>query len=244
MKLNKAVSIMLVAVGGMMLVSACAAPVTAQSGNTSDTPRTITVTGSGTAFGRPDRATIQVGVQTRNTDPGQAVSTNSDRMADLIAAIKAMGVAERDIQTTNFSVYAQQDYDPRTGQPSETITYVVDNTVSITVRNLDDLGEVLSGAVDAGANNIYGVNFSVANRAALEVEAREQAMADARQRAEELARVAGVTLDVPLTISEQFNGVGPVHAQRDMAAGAGGQVPIETGQIGVDLFVTVTYIIR
>jgi uncharacterized protein len=238
--------IMLLGVAAMLLLSACAAPVTAQSTPGAEQPRTISVVGSGIAYGSPDVATVQVGVQTRGTDPGQAVSTNSERMEALIAAIRAMGIAQNDIQTTNFSVYAQQDYDPRTGQPSETITYVVDNTVSITVRDLEDLGDVLTGAVSNGANSVYGVSFSVADRGALEAEAREKAMADARARAQHLAQVAGVTLGEPHNISEQFSGGGPipVYYARDAAVGMGGQVPVETGQIGVNLQVAVTYVIR
>ncbi len=231
---------------GLMTAAACAAsPAAAQTGIPADTPRTITVTGSGIAFGAPDIATIQIGVQTRGVDPAQTVSDNSTRTAALIAAIKALGIAEKDLQTTNFSVNVQQDYDPQTGQPLETIHYQVDNTLNVTVRDTNKLGDVLSGAVEAGANTIYGVSFSVADPAALEGQARDLAVADARTRAEQLAAAAGVTLDVPLTISEYASQSQPLYYARDLAeSAAGAAVPVQTGQIQVNLQVSITYTIK
>jgi uncharacterized protein YggE len=243
----KAFSIVLGAVLALSVLAGCAAsPAAAQTPVPGETPRTITVTGTGIAYGSPDVATATVGAQTRNTDPGAAMTQNEQRMEAVIAAIRALGIAPNDIQTTNFSIYAQQDYDPATGRPLETITYVVDNSVSITVRDVAMLGDVLSGAVDAGANSVYGVSFSVADPAALEAQAREKAFADARARADQLAQLAGVSIDTVLSVSETLGSVpSPVYA-RDMAAGMGGAaaVPVQTGQIQVNLSVNVTYIIR
>lgn len=245
MKRQSLLSVLLLAVLALGVLTGCAAPASAQTGVPADTPRTITVSGSGVAYGSPDIATAQVGVQTRGEDPGQAMEENNTRMAALIAALKGLGIADNDIQTTNFSVYAQQDYNPQTGEALERITYVVDNTVNITVRDLGRLGDVLSGAVEAGANSVYGISFSVENETALEQTAREQAMTDARTRAEALADLAGVTLDVPLSISETFTGGQPIFYGRDMAAQAGGSaVPVQSGQIAVNLNVQVTYIIK
>ncbi len=245
MKRQTLLSVLLLGILGLAVLTGCAAPAAAQSGLPANTPRTISVSGSGVAYGSPDVATAQIGVQTRGTDPGQAMEDNNAQMAGIIAALKAMGIADKDIQTTNFSVYAQQDYNPQTGETLQTITYVVDNTVNITVRDLGKLGDVLSGAVEAGANSIYGVSFAVENQTALEQTARGQAMTDARTRAEALAALAGVTLDVPLSISENFSGGEPLYYAREAAAQAGGSaVPVQTGQIAVNLNVSVTYIIK
>jgi uncharacterized protein YggE len=241
-------SVIGVMLAGLLLVAAtaCSAPAAAQDPDTDGTPRTIVVTGTGTAYGNPDTATIQIGVQTRNTDPGQAVSENTTKVQGLIDVLKAQGIAEADLQTSNFSLYAQQDYDPVSGQPRETITYFVDNTLSITVRDINNLGNTLSAAVDAGANNIYNVAFSAADVTALEGQARDKAMADARARAEALAQAAGVTLDQVLTVSESSYG-----AQPPIVYGRGGAdmqetaaVPIQTGQIQVNMQVYVTYTIN
>jgi uncharacterized protein YggE len=243
-QIKTAAGVMLAAVG-LLALSACAGQAGAQTPVTADTPRTITVTGNGVAYGAPDVATIQIGVQTRGSDPGQAVSDNNTRMEALIAAIEGLGIAEQDLQTTNFSVYVQQDYDPQTGRPLETINYVVDNTLSVTVRDTNRLGDVLTGAVDAGANTIHGVSFSVADVAALEAQARDKAVADARARAEQLAQAAGVTLDSILTLSENISGGQPIPFARDMAqAAVGGAVPVQTGQVQVNLQVNLTYTIK
>ncbi len=240
------IGLLLLATLGLFVLSGCAVPAQAQP--TSETPHTISVTGSGIAYGAPDLATLQVGVQSRHGDAGLAVDENTRRMNAIVAALKELGLEEKDIQTTNFSVYPQQDYDPQTGQPTGQVTYIVDNTVSLTVRNLSRVGEVLGKATAAGANNIYGISFGVSDPASLEAEARAKAMADAKARAEQLAQAAGVTLDTPMTISEYLSG-GPIPFALDNAVlaegrGAGAPVPVSAGQLQITLQVNVTYVIR
>ena len=240
------ISVLVLAAASLLVLSACAAPALAQTSTppaASDQPHTIAVTGSGTAYGAPDIATAQIGVQTRDADAVKATSDNTAKMTAIIAALKAQGVQEKDIQTSNFSVSAQQDVDA-SGQPKGTITFIVDNTVNITVRDLSKVGAVLSASVDAGANNIYGVSYSVADQAALESQARDQAMADAKARAAQLAKDAGTTLDGPITISEAVNnGPVPFYAARDSFApqASGAPVPVQSGQISVQIQVNVTY---
>ena len=237
----------LVAVLGLVL-AACAAPIVPASNNaaTGDPVRVISVSGGGTAYGAPDIATAQIGAQTRNADPSAAVNENNTKMAAIIAALKALGVAEKDIQTTNFSVYAQQDYHPQTGESLESITYVVDNAVNITVRDRSKLGDVLTATVDAGANSIYGVSFSVADKTALEAQAREAAMNDARTRAEQLAKAAGVSVGEVMSISESVSGPQPIFYGREVAMAADGSssVPVEGGEVSVQIQVSVTYSIQ
>jgi uncharacterized protein YggE len=240
----KPVSVLLLAAIGMLVLSACAAPAAdAADGIPADTPHTISVTGSGTAYSAPDIASAQVGVQTRNDDPAAAVSANTEKMTSIIAALKAQGIEEKDIQTTNFSVTAQQEYDPQ-GQPTGKITFIVDNMVTITVRDISKVGAVLSAVVDAGANTIYGVSFSAADQTGLEAQARDKAMADARARADQLAKAAGVSIDTVLSISENISG-GPIpyYAARDAVA-ASAPVPVQGGQIQVGIQVQVVYIIK
>ncbi len=239
------VSALTLAVLSMLVLSACAAPAQAQTSTPAplaDQPHTIAVTGAGTAYGAPDVATAQIGVQTRDADAVKATSANTTKMTAIITALKAQGIAEKDIQTTNFSVSAQQDVDA-SGQPKGTLTFIVDNTVSITIRDLTKVGAVLSASVDAGANNIYGVSYSVADQVALEAQARDKAMADAKARAAQLAKDAGTTLDGPISISEAVNsGPVPYFAARDaMAASASAPVPVQSGQVSVQIQVNVTY---
>jgi hypothetical protein len=239
---SRLTSILLLAVIGLFTLAACAGPV----GTTSEQPHTISVTGNGIAYGKPDAAVASIGMQTRNPDAGRAVTENTEKMNSIIAALKNLGIDEKDIQTANFSVYASQNYDPQTGQPT-TIEYVADNTVSVTIRDLNKVGEALGKAVDAGANSIYGVSFTVSDQTKLEAEAREKAMADAKARAEQLAAAAGVSLDEPLSISE-YIASGPIpyyDVRAEVAVGGGAApVPVQGGQISVTMQVSVTYIIK
>ncbi len=131
--------LLLAAFVGLFALSACATPV--GGGSTSEQPHTISVTGNGVSYGKPDIAIASIGVQTRNVDPGQAVTQNNDKMEAIVAALKELGIEEKDIQTTNFSVYVQQNYDSQ-GKPTE-FTYVADNTVTVTVRDLNKVGDAL-----------------------------------------------------------------------------------------------------
>ena len=120
------------------------------------------------------------------------------------------------------------------------------NAASIAIGDPTDatqVGVVLSASVDAGANNIYGVSYAVADQAALEATARDKAMADAKARAAQLAKDAGTTLDGPITISESFNnGPVPFYAARDaVAAPSSAPVPVQSGQVSVQIQVSVTY---
>lgn len=234
---------LLAALVGLFALSACATP--AGGGSTSEQPHTISVTGNGVAYGKPDIAIASIGVQTRHENPGQAVTQNNDKMNAIIAALKELGIEEKDIQTTNFSVYVQQNYDSE-GKPTD-FTYVADNTVTITVRDLNKVGDALGRSVAAGANSIYGVSFSVSDFSKLEAEAREKAMGDAKARAEQLAQTAGVTLDKPMSISEYTSGPIPITAEvKGLGGGAGApaSVPVSSGQIQVTLQVNVVYIIK
>jgi uncharacterized protein YggE len=238
-------SAVLTGVLGLSLLTACAAPAVVTGGEPGQTRNTISVSGSGQAFGRPDLAIIQIGVQSNGPDLGQVLAENNQRADAILAALKALGIEDKDLQTSNFSIYPQRDYDPTTGQPKDTITYHVNNTVSVTVRDLSKLSRVLSEAVTAGANQIHGIAFSVADPAALEAEARAKAMADARARAEQLAKAAGVTLGSPISISESFNYAPPTPLALDrVAAEAVTAIPVATGQLQVSIQVNVAYEIR
>lgn len=230
---------------GLSLLTACATPI-ATGGEPGQTKNTIAVSGNGQAFGRPDLATIQIGVQSNGPDLSQVLAQNNQRADAILAALKALGIEEKDLQTSNFSVNPQRDYDPATGRQKDTTTYYVDNALTVTVRDLSKLSAVLTGAIEAGANNVYGISFGVADPAALEAEARTQAMADARARAEQLAKAAGVTLGGPITISESFNVAPPVPFAFDRAAAAevAASVPVAAGQLQVSIQVSVAYEIR
>ena len=210
------------------------------------TERSISVPGRGEVLVAPDVVSVTLGVQTRNANVAAAVEENNRLAAAIMEAARQAGVADSDMQTTYFNVYAQTQYD-QFGVLAEQGTYWVDNNLTVRLRDVDRLSELLQAAVDAGATNIYGVTFSVAETTAAEVEARAEAMADAQTRAEQIAGDAGLTLGEPITIStgvtlpvpQIFYGAGAY------GIGGGGEgPPISSGTNTVAVDVTVSYTLR
>ncbi len=212
----------------------------------SSVTRSISVTGQGEASGPPDRALIHAGVQTLADTVIESSQQNQAVVEKILQALASEGVVDRDIQTADYSIWPEQRHDPR-GTGEVTITgYRVNNTVRVTVRDIDRLGKILAAVTDAGANSIHGINFSVADTAALEARARQAAMTDARTRAEALAELAGVTLGEVLTISTSPAGGYPIPmmgGRMEMAQAA--PVPgIAAGELSVSVQVHVSYAIQ
>tara|TARA_R110002049_G_scaffold115854_4_gene268045 strand:+ start:5472 stop:6194 length:723 start_codon:yes stop_codon:yes gene_type:complete len=226
------------------LVTGLAAP--ASAGDDISERRSISVSGQGQAYGTPDQATINAGVQTRAKTLAAATAENQAAIARLMGALESEGVKAQDIQTSDYSVWPEQRHDPR-GEESPTVTgYGVRNTVSVKVRELDRLGEILAKLTDAGANSINGINFGVADSSALEAQARAAAMDDARNKAAALAKLAGVRLGEVLVISMSSSGGYPVpvsNARFQMAEAAMAPA-ISAGQLSVSIQVQVTYAIE
>ena len=221
------------------------AGVTAQTGTL--TGRGITVVGIGTANGTPDVAHITVGIETQGTSVQQAVDDNKTKMTALLSAIKALNIADKDIQTTNYSVYSQRESVPNVAGNGDNgpLTYHVSNQVDVTVRDVSKLGDVLDKVVAAGANNIYGVNFSVDDPSKLQADARTKAFADAKARAQSLAQLAGVSLGDVVSVSESGSGSSPIMDMKPVAMGlGGGGAPIQPGDLNVSMDVQVTFAIK
>jgi len=209
--------------------------------------RTLSVNGTGTVYLTPDVAYIYIGVHTEDPDIAESVARNNAQAQRVVDALRNSGIAAKDIQTSNFSVWASQQYDPATGQPSGT-TYVVDNTVYVTVRDLTKLGELLDTAIGAGANNINSIQFDVSDKTAAQMEARQKAVESANSLADELAGVAGVTLGDIQTISYMDYQPMPYYGY-GMGGGGGAAVsaeaaPINPGQIAVSVNVSIVYEIK
>jgi len=231
----------------ILLVLVLALALSACSGSVATTPpnHNISVTGNGIVYLTPDIAYIYVGVHTEDPDIAQAVERNNTQAQAVVDALKNMDVAAVDIQTSSFSVYSSQQYDPMTNQPSG-YTYMVDNTVYITVRDLTTLGRLLNTVVSAGANNINSIQFDVADKTAAQAEARQKAMDAAASLAQELAGIAGVQLAEVQNIS--YSDYSPSYYY-GVGGGGGGAapnatVPIQPGQIQISVSVSVTYGIK
>ena len=211
------------------------------------------VNGEGKVVLEPDIARVNIGVRSRSESITDALAQNTDSIQAIIDSLKEMGVDQSDIQTLNFNVYPQQEQRP---VPQETEmegpmqemeqvqTYVVENTVGVIVRDLDSLGEILATVVANGANNINGVTFDVEDREAAVAEARQKAIEDAKAQAEAIAEAAGVKLGEIQSISI---GGGNVPYAREMPAAeqaAGMSVPISEGTLTIQVTANISYAIK
>ncbi len=204
----------------------------------------ITVVGHGEAIGAPDQAQIQVGVETLAETVAAATADNEATVRAILDALAEAGIASEDIQTVNYSVWPEQRYS-ETG-PAGIVGYRVNNQVNVTVRDISKVSEVLVAVTDAGANSIYGINFTVADPAALEAEAREAAIADARARAASLAGLTEVELGEVVAISEVI-GQPPIFLEGRGAGGASldtANISIAPGQYTFNVQVQVTFAIE
>lgn len=223
----------LVIVAGQSLTGAAQAQPAGVTG-----ARQVTVVGRGEAKGTPDTGYVQIGVETEANTTEEALEQNNAQVAAIIEKIKQLGVAEEDIQTSNFSINTRYDNDGR-----RVVGYQVSNIVSVTIRNLEQTGTLLDQVVQVGANRVYGINFGVDDPSELLAQARDKAVADARAKAEQLAQASSASVGQVLVITENVGSQSPIPmpmrseiAEEDAAA-----VPIQTGQQTVSTQVQVTF---
>ena len=212
-------------------------------------PHTLSVSGIGTVSLTPDIAYIYIGVHTEDPVIATAVNNNNKQTQTLVDALKSAGIAAKDIQTSNFSVYNNsngQALDKTTGQPIAGGYYSVDNTVYVTARDLSKLGSLLNTAVSAGANNINSITFDVADKSTAMAQARQKAMANANSLATELAQNAGVKLGEIQNVSYSDNSPMPYYGMvgGGGAAAPNASVPIQPGQTQISVTISVTYALK
>jgi uncharacterized protein YggE len=204
----------------------------------------IAVSGTGIVRVVPDIATSSIGIEVTSATLAEASSQANTSMSKVIDAITGLGVDPKDIQTTNYSVSpVQNDPQPAGGTPKIT-GYRVSNQVRVTVRKLEDLGKILDAAVGAGANSIFGISFNVADPTSYQQQARAAAVKDAQTKAAQLAQAGGITLGKIVSIDEtQVSTPYPRAAAAPLALSSSA-VPVETGQLEVDVSVQVRFAIQ
>jgi uncharacterized protein YggE len=187
-------------------VAALAVGFTARAMATNDTStsqkpaRTITVTSTATVKTAPDEAVVDLGVSTESPDSAQAFAQNATDMRAVLDALKAAGIADRDLQTLNLSL-DQKVVD--NGKPSEHEVYVASNRIEVTVHDLSTVGSVIDTAVKAGADSVGGVRFQLANPNTVRTDALAAAVRGAREKADALAQAAGTQVVRVVTIQEE-----------------------------------------
>ena len=204
-------------------------------------PSMISVTGEASVSVAPDQAQIEGGVTSDAKTAREASEANNAAMGKVLLALKAAGVAEKDIQTSRLSL--QPQYAANRSGPSPVTGYRASNRVTVRLHDVTRVAGTIDTLVGAGATDIGGINFSVSNASKLLDDAREQAVADARRKAEIYARAAGVTLGAPLSISEE-GAPGPM-LFRKMAVGmAASPAPVALGEETLQVTVNVSWAIK
>jgi uncharacterized protein len=199
---------------------------------------TITMTGHGEIKAVPDIATVNAGVATDAPTAAAALSANNMRMNQLFAALKKLGIPDRDIQTSGFSVSPQYNNGDN-NNPRHLTGYQVNNEVTVRLDGVSRTGAALDTLAGAGANQMNGIGFDIANPAPLLEKARIQAIADARARAQTYAQAAGVALGPILSIREGGGEAPPRPMYRVMALAA--PTPVAPGEQSVTADVTVVW---
>lgn len=235
--------------GLLTLAALLTSPAFAQ--NTAQVPqRTMSLTGQAEVKSAPDIAVISAGVVSEARTAREALTLNNKSMASVLQTIEASGVAKKDIQTSNFSVQPKYKYAKRssTGEqdPPRIVGYTVSNSVTVIVRELANLGQVLDAVVSSGVNQMNGLSFSIAEPAPLRNQARKLAVAEARERAELYAQAAGVSLGKILSISEAVGVRPPQPVSRRAAfeSAAAAAVPIAQGQQAIQMQVNIVWEIK
>jgi len=229
----------------VLALAACqAAPAATSTGANANMPqRTVNVTGNGKVYLAPDVAYVFIGVHSQAENVGDALTQNNSKAQTIANTIKELGVDEKDIQTSSFNIFPQQQYSPE-GQLTGTI-YMVDNTVNVTVRDLSILGKLLDASVRAGANSINGINFDVLDKTAAISQARKLAIEDAQRQAQELASAAGVTLGNLTSMNAYTNtGPTPMYDAKGGMAVSSGTTPVSSGQLLISVDANLTYEIK
>ena len=215
----------------------------AASAEESKMVRSIAVSGHGEVQAVPDLATISIGVMTASATAKEALAANSKAMNDLMEVLKKAGIEAKDIATSNFNVGPRYDYG-QGAQPPKLVGYEVSNIVTVIVRKIDGMGGVLDSAVSAGSNQVHGISFSVSKPDAMLDEARKEAVADARRKAEIYAAAGGFALGQIISVSEGGSYQPPMPMAKTMASEAAGAPPIAQGEQTLAIDVNVTWEIK
>jgi uncharacterized protein YggE len=203
-------------------------------------PAAISVTGEASVSVPPDLAEIDGGVTSEAKTAREASEANNAAMGKVLQALKGAGLEDKDIRTSRLSLQPQSA--PNRSGPSAIAGYRASNRVTIRVRDVTKVANVIDTLVGAGANEIGGINFVVSQASKLLDEARERAVADARRKAEIYAKAAGVTLGAPLSISEAGNSAPAPY--RRMAAGMAASAPVAQGEETLAVTVSVSWAIK
>lgn len=227
-------------VGHCALLALAAGLLLAAPARADSLPPAISVTGEATISVPPDLAEVEAGVTSDAKTAHDASETNNATMGKLLLALKAAGIDPKDIRTSRLSLQPQNALS-RAGSSPAITGYRASNHVTVRLHDVTKVASTIDMLVGAGANDIGGINFMVSQASKLLDDARTQAVADARRKAEIYAKAAGVTLGAPLSVSE---GGAAVPMFRAKVATAMAPTPVAPGEEALSVTVNVTWAIK
>ncbi|MEM8979601.1 MAG: SIMPL domain-containing protein [Pseudomonadota bacterium] len=210
------------------------------SAKAEDSDSKLTVSGQGEALASPDMAVVSLGVIAQARSAKAAMDQVSEQLGTILARLERTGIAARDLQTSDLRLSPQYARNTGNLEPRRIVSYEAANTLSVRIRDLDQLGGVLDQALTDGANQLYGLRFEVAEPAPLIEEARASAVKDAVSKAKLYARAAGVELGRLLSLSEAGS-VSPRATPMMEMRMAADAVSVAAGEVGLSARVTLVY---
>jgi uncharacterized protein YggE len=205
-------------------------------------PPAISVTGEANVSVAPDQAQIEGGVTSDAKTAREASDANNAAMGKVLLALKGAGIEEKDYQTSRLSLQPQFATPSKVSERGGIVGFRASNRVTVKVRDVTKVANVIDVLVGAGANEIGGINFTVTQASKVLDEAREKAIADARRKAEIYAKAARVTLGEPISISEE--GAPTPMFRGKMAAPMAAGAPVAQGEETLSVTVSVTWAIK
>ncbi len=214
--------------------------------STGSYPREITVEGEGKALITPDLAIVNLGVTTDAKTSAQVVADNTKKMNAVITTLKDLGIDEKNIQTTNYNLSPKYDYTPERGSFED--GYTISQNLQVRVKEFEKLGDILAKTTEAGANTVGGINFTLENKDKVKQEAREEAIAKAKESAKQISEVTGLKFGRIIGFYEYFENPGYFEgygaAEKSISLDASSPPMIEPGQEEMTLKVSLTYRVR
>lgn len=205
----------------------------------------LTVTGNAVISAAPDTAHITLGVETSDPSAEVAAGENAERMARVMAALKALGLTEAEISTSGYNIYSYNQTVARNTPEEKTITtYQVQNRITITTKNIEQVGKIVDTAVKAGVNQVQGIRFDLADKQELQLQALQNAIRQAKMKAEAMAESAGVKLEGIATLNEDYGSYVALQdtmVMRAAAFGSEAETSITPGEIEITARVTIVY---
>lgn len=217
-----------------------------RNGGTNSNPQTISFSGEGTVKAIPDTAKVALGLVTEGKDSISVQNENTSKMNAVIKFLKDQGIKDEDIKTSNYNLSPKYNYDKG---KSTLVGYIINQMLTVTVRDLEKIGNVLDGSVSSGANEVNSISLFIDKPEELKNKAREEAIKQAKEKASTTSKIAGFRLGRVVNFYENSMGEPPMYYET-MAMGKGGgdsiapSPQIEPGSQEIKINVTLTYLIK